>query len=153
MNSADSLSLQELNNSAIALTGDSTIMAAVIFAVQDEYKKLFRSVLSQSFWGPFVALYAQDRERMKIAKNLGYDNFRVVIAASADNIYVINLDLNKVHHAIKRDSVQISIKKFGVSRHIHLENQQTHESFRFMGGTSPLSSVAKGDIAVIQAIS
>ena len=153
MESADFLSLQELNNSVISLTGDPAIVAAGIFAVQDEYKKLFRSILSPSFWGPFVALYAQDRERMKIARSLGYDNFRLVIAASDENIYIINLGLTRVHHVIKRNSLQVSIKKFGVSRHIHLENQQTHEKFRFMGGTSPLSSVAKGDIAVIQAIS
>jgi len=36
MNSSDDLSLDELKLSAISLTGDPTIVASGIFAVQDE---------------------------------------------------------------------------------------------------------------------
>jgi hypothetical protein len=49
--------------------------------------------------------------------------------------------------------VTVTVKKFGMSRHLVIENQQTKESFKFMGGTSPLSSVAAGDKAVLEAIS
>lgn len=90
---------------------------------------------------------------MKIAQKLGYDNYRLVLAASAENIYVISLDLKKLHHTIKRESIKVTVKKFGVSRQILIENPQTKETFKFMGGTSPLSSVAAGDKAVIEAIS
>jgi hypothetical protein len=154
MNSADNLSLDELKKSAISITGDSTIVASGIFAVQDDYKKLFRgSFWSRSFLGAIYLVEAQNKQRMKLAQQLGYDSYRLVLAASAENIYVISLDLNKLYHSIERDSVRVTVKKFGMSRHILIENQQTKETFKFMGGTSPLSSVAPGDKAVIEAIS
>jgi len=154
MNSADDLSLDELKISTISLTGDPAIVASGIFAVQDEYKKLFRAGFwSSSFLGAVYTVEAQNRQRMKIAQKLGYDSYRLVLAASAENIYVISLDLKKLHHTIKRESIKVTVKKFGVSRHILIENLQTKETFKFMGGTSPLSSVATGDKAVIEAIS
>ena len=154
MNSADNLSLDELKRSTISVTGDPTIIASGIFAVQDDYKKLFRAGFwSSSILGAVYLVEAQNKQRMKLAQTLGYDSYRLVLAASAEHIYVLSLDLNKLHHTIKKDSVTVTVKKFGMSRHIVIEDQQTKKSFKFMGGTSPLSSVAAGDKAVIAAIS
>ena len=51
-----------------------------------------------------------------------------------------------------RSDTAVEIKKFGLSRHIHLQNRVSGDALGLTGSTSPISAEAKGDKAVLAAL-
>ncbi|CAB4346498.1 unannotated protein [freshwater metagenome] len=109
---------------------------------------------------------AQNNERMHAAQQQGFDSYRLLIAVSDSQIHLLDQNFSalgvsqtaaqtgttKLYYSIDRASVEVKIKKFGLSRRVYIKHLETGETLGLQGNVSPLSSVSNGDKTVLEAL-
>jgi len=157
--------IEQLIASAKTLSGDESIGAAGIFAFKDKYLKLVGwGIVGGMTGGAFAGVAgdavgsagAMHAQRSHEAQKQGYDGYRVLVAVGDSHIHlfdwVTNQGASKLYYSIERKSVEVSIKKFGLSRHLYFKNSTSGETLALQGNVSPISSVSNGDKTVIKAL-
>jgi hypothetical protein len=157
--------INELIARATALSGDATVTAAGIFALKDDYLKLagwgmgggiVGNAVAGTFGDAVGSAAAMHLQRNEAAQEKGFDGYRVLVAVGATQIHlfdwVTTTGATKLYYSIERASVEVSIKKLGVSRHVYLTNITSGETLALQGNVSPISSVSNGDKAVLKAL-
>ena len=108
----------------------------------------------------------QNMERMNEAQKQGFDSYRVLVAVSDSQIHLLDQNFTalgvsqtaaqtgttKLYYSIDRASVEVKIKKFGLSRRVYIKRLETGETLGLQGNVSPLSSVSNGDKTVLNAL-
>ena len=106
---------------------------------------------------------AQNNERMHEARKEGFDSYRLLVAVSDAQIHLLDWNFaalgvsqtgpvkgaSKLYSSIARATVEVKIKKFGLSRHVYIKHIESGETLALQGSISKLSSVSNGDKAVL----
>ena len=157
--------IEQLISTARTLSGDESIGAAGIFALKDQYLKLVGWSTVGGLAGSAVAGELGDvagsvggmhAQRNDAAQKAGFDGYRVLVAVGDSQIHLFdwltNEGASKLYFSIDRASVEVSIKKFGMSRRVYIKNLTSGETLGLQGNVSPISSVSNGDKTVIKAL-
>ncbi|MEI7624956.1 MAG: hypothetical protein WCK06_02295 [Actinomycetota bacterium] len=157
--------IEQLISSAKKLSADTTVSAAGIFAFKDQYLKLVGwgtlggvagGALAGALGDAVGSVEAMHAQRNNAAQERGFDGYRVLVAVGATEIHlfdwVTSEGASKLYYSIERASVEVSIKKFGLSRHLYLKNVTSAETLALQGNISPISSVSNGDKTVLRAL-
>jgi len=108
----------------------------------------------------------QNKERMNEAQKQGFESYRVLVAVSDSKIHLLDQNFaalgvsqtaaetgtTKLYFSIDRASVEVKIKKFGLSRRVYIKHLDSGETLGLQGNISPLSSVSNGDKTVLEAL-
>lgn len=151
----------ELIHEAGAMLGDEQVLAAGYFALQDMLAAqivggtaaaLGGSLLDQTAGAALGAAFGGLAAKKAAAEAKGV-TVQMIVAVTADHVYVLNRDtegrLAEHVATFDRSTCEISVSKFGLSRHLTLTDPASGASLQLTGGTSPIAPTAKGDKAVL----
>lgn len=151
-----------LLESAREFVGDTTISAAGVLGLQDNYKTI-------AAFGAATALLPDGNVGVEALEGVGAVEVsraveassqelstRMLVAVSSEKIYLLALPRfagdrpDRLLLALHRSEVEIKIRKFGFSRHLNIS--QGDRIIRLTAVTRGLSSQKTGDKAVLAAL-
>ncbi len=154
----------ELIGKAEAVLGcDERVLAAGIFGLKDNYVAVATATAAGAGLGDLVfgnplasaaggaaALHAT-RSAEAAAKGL---SVRMLIAVTPDRIRALDWATGsgptRELLAFDRSSTDITVTRFGLSRHVELRDTVTGQWLSLSGSTAPFASESKGDKAVLK---
>jgi hypothetical protein len=151
----------QLIQEATQILGDETVLAAGYFALHDMIVAqiaggtagaLGGSLLDDAVGGALGAGFGGLAAKKAAAEAKGV-TIQLIVAVTAEHIHVLNRDTDGrlADHVARfdRSTCEVSISKFGLSRHITLTDPASGASLELIGGVSPIAPTAKGDKAVL----
>ena len=156
---------ETLRAKAVSVLGTTEPIVAVgIFGMQNNYLALTAGgVVGGSVGGVdggLVGGIAGNAVGMHAARELNAENhgvtLRMLVAITATELHILDWETGsgptRVLRSFDRASLTVEIKKFGLSRRLHLTDSRSGESLALTGSASVLSAEAKGDKAVLAAL-
>jgi hypothetical protein len=157
----------ELIDRAKAILGpDETVLAAGIFGLKDNYVAVGAATAAGASLGDLVlgnplasaagGVAAMHATRSAEATSRGL-TVRMLIAVTADRIRVLDWATGsgptRELLSFDRSSTDVTVTKFGLSRHVELRDSRTGQWLALSGSTAPFASESKGDKAVMKTLS
>ncbi|HEX4016746.1 MAG TPA: hypothetical protein VHX15_08420 [Frankiaceae bacterium] len=147
---------------ARVLGGGETILAAGIFGLQTNYAAVtVGGVVGSSLLGGGVAGGALGNAAgMHAGRELDAESkgvtVRMLVAVTATHIHVLDWVTGsgptRELRSFDRSTTCVEVKKFGLSRRLHLQDKASGEALALTGSASALSAEAKGDKGVFKAL-
>jgi hypothetical protein len=141
--------------------GGDQLLAAGIFALADDYKAITKNSLITGLLTPSDNAVVQGLEagavlegtRQHQAHKQGL-SARMIVAVSEKTIYIYSLPVTGSQpeqelFSFDRESTDVEIKKFGLSRHLHLKPESGEKNLKLTGTTVKFSSEGAGDRKVL----
>jgi hypothetical protein len=151
----------QLIQEATQILGDETVLAAGYFALQDMIAAQIAggtagavggSFLDETAGGALGAAFGSLAAKKAAAEAEGV-TIQLIVAVTAEHIHVLNRDTDGRLAAqvarFDRSTCEVSISKFGLSRHVTLADPASGARLELVGGVSPIAPTAKGDKAVL----
>jgi hypothetical protein len=146
---------------ALVLGGAETILAAGIFGMQDNYLALTAGgVVGGTVGGSGATGVIGNVAGMHVARDLNAQShgvtLRMLLAVTPTQIHILDWQTGsgptQLLRSFERGSTTVDVKKFGLSRRVHLQDRISGDSLALTGSASALSAEAKGDKAVLAAL-
>ncbi len=146
---------------ALVLGGAETILAAGIFGMQDNYLALTAGgVVGGTVGGSGATGVIGNVAGMHVARDLNAQShgvtLRMLLAVTPTQIHILDWQTGsgptRLLRSFERSSTTVEVKKFGLSRRLHLQDRISGDSLALTGSASALSAEAKGDKAVLAAL-
>ncbi|MBM3668321.1 MAG: hypothetical protein FJW90_12805 [Actinobacteria bacterium] len=153
---------EDLTAAAQDLIGPDEIRAAGVFGLQDDYVAVTAGGVAAGAAMPdslgpggagVAAAVGVEAGRQANAAAKGVTE-RMLVAVTDGAIHILAMTLvggipQRELMSFDRDRTQVEVKKFGLSRHLSLEDPNSGRSLALTGSTAPFSPEAKGDKAAI----
>jgi hypothetical protein len=158
---------EELRAAAQLVVGpDERIRAAGIFALQDDHAALAAGGIAAAIATPEAAgplaggaatALGTEAARQAHARAEGVTE-RMVIAVSDRAIHVLSMPPlgGRPHRELlsfDRARTEVEVRRFGLSRHLELRDEDSGRRLGLTGSTAPFSPAARGDKAVLAELS
>ena len=153
---------EALRAKASAILGvPEPIVAAGIFGLQDSYLAVTAGgVAGSSVLGGVANDVLGNVAGMHAARALRADaqgvTVRMLVAVTPTHIHVLDWITGsgptQLLRSFDRATTSVEIKKFGLSRRLHVHDTVSGDSLALTGSTSAISAEAKGDKAVLAAL-
>jgi hypothetical protein len=146
---------------ALVLGGAETILAAGIFGMQDNYLALTAGgVVGGTVGGSGATGVIGNVAGMHVARDLNAQShgvtLRMLLAVTPTQIHILDWQTGsgptRLLRSFERSSTTVEVKKFGLSRRLHLQDRISGDPLALTGSASALSAEAKGDKAVLAAL-
>jgi hypothetical protein len=154
----------QLIQEAQAIVGEEPVQAAGYFALQDLIAAQIAGGTAGAIGGSFLdqtagsalgAAFGGLSAKKAYAESKGV-TIQLIVAVTDTHIHVLNRDTDGrlADHvaSFERATCEVSVEKFGLSRHITLTDPASGASLKLVGGVSPIAVTAKGDKAVLSLI-
>ncbi len=97
---------------------------------------------------------------MHVARELNAENHgvtvRMLLAVTPTQLHILDWQTGsgptRLLRTFPRATTSVEVKKFGLSRRLHLTDRNSGESLALTGSASALNAEAKGDKAVLKAL-
>lgn len=149
-----------IEQATAALQGDEEVRGAGVFALANltlagaagaAVGNL--AVGSSSTGADVLATVAGSRIAEKAAAEAQGATIQILVAVTDDHIHLLNRDtdgrLEAEFRSFDRSSCDVSISKFGLSRHVHLADRDSGDEVVLTGSAGPFGVTAKGDKVVL----
>ncbi len=146
---------------AVVLGAAEAIVAAGIFGMQDNYLALTAGgVVGGTVGGSGATGVIGNVAGMHAARDLNAKShgvtLRMLVVVTASQIHILDWQTGsgptRVMRSFDRGNTTVEVKKFGLSRRLHLQDRVSGDSLALTGSASALSAEAKGDKAVLAAL-
>jgi hypothetical protein len=147
-----------LHAKALAVLGPhETIVATGIFGLRNNYMALTAGGVAGSMLAPGLAGVLGNAVGMRAAQNINAHGkgvtVRMLVVVTPTHIHILDWMTGsgprQVLRSFDRGNTTVEIKKFGLSRHLNLEDRLTGDSLALTGSTSGISPEGKGDKEVL----
>jgi hypothetical protein len=141
--------------------GEDQVIAAGIFALSDDYKAIAKNSIITGLLTPSDNAIVEGLEtgavlegtRQHEAHKQGL-SARMIVAVSEKSIYIFSLPVTGSQpqqelFCFDRESTDIEIKKFGLSRHLNLQPQTGNKKLKLTGTTVKFLPEGAGDRKVL----
>lgn len=157
---------ETLRAKAVSILGDAEpVVAAGIFGMQDNYLALTAggvvgSSVAGGVGGGVAGGVAGNVLGMHAARELNAQShgvtLRMLVAVTPTQIHILGWQTGsgptQLLRTFDRSATSVEIKKFGLSRRLHLTDRNSGDSLALTGSASALSAETKGDKAVLTAL-
>jgi hypothetical protein len=158
--------VQLIGRAKAVLGSEEVVLAAGIFGLKDDYvvagvaaaggASLGGALLDNRLAGGVGGAAAPHASRAARAASQGL-TAQMLIVVSSEDIRVLDWVTGsgptRVLRRFDRSSTEVTITKFGLSRHVEIRDPATDQSLALTGSTAPFSSASKGDKAVLKVLS
>jgi hypothetical protein len=151
-----------LTAKANSVLGASEPFVAVgIFGLQDNYLALAAGgSFGNAVAGGVIGGAIGNAAGMQLGRELNAQakgvSVRMLVAVTPTRIHVLDWVTGsgptRELRSFDRANTDVEVKKFGLSRHLHLHDRRTGDELKLTGSTSALSAEARGDKAVFAAL-
>lgn len=157
----------ELIDKATTILGpEEGVLAAGVFGLKDNYVAVGMgtavgagvgdAILDNPLASGVGGAAALHATRSALAASQGV-TVRMLVAVTPERIRVLDWMTgsgpSRELLSFDRSSTDVTITKFGLSRHVELRDSETDQSLVLTGSTAPFASESKGDKAVLKALS